>query len=185
MFVSLFSQHLQLDSLSQEFNEGLETGLKASILSIVRNQAVGDDNDFFEARKELQNKFNFYYGEMMWGLNYMDSLDQYNPLEFEFQNGKKIYTGRSTRWKYYLEKSGSTQSGRTSWEQIAGCADSGNEYPRPNIFYSANSPSCFDRHATQDVRLAIEEAGDYHAYQIYEVLRYDPEVRQIIPVNCY
>ena len=51
---------------------------------------MGYDDDFFEARKDLQNMFNFYYGEMMWGLNYMEDLNQYNPLEFEFQNGRNI-----------------------------------------------------------------------------------------------
>ena len=145
--------------------------------------SITGDYDFFEASERMESYFNFYFGEMMWGLNYMDYLDQYNPLEFEFTNRGKIYTGRSTRWKYYLEKSGRSQSGRRSWEQIARCADSGNQYPRPNIFYSANSQSCFDRHATQDVRLAIEEIGDYHQYQIYNFFRYDPEVGQIFPTT--
>ena len=61
----LFSQHLQLDSLSQDFNEDLETGLKASILSRV------GDYDFFEASQQMENTFNFYESIASFDINHL------------------------------------------------------------------------------------------------------------------
>ena len=71
MPVVLNSQHLQLDSMSRNLHDNLETEIKATLLS-----RIGSCDDFLEElNRGLAGKFNFYYGENLWGLNFKKDLD--------------------------------------------------------------------------------------------------------------
>ena len=111
-------------------------------MSLVGNSYVPQgDPDFFYTRRSLLAIFNFYYGEMMWGLNYQDDMDQFNPLGWSFANGQKKLEYRKTRWEKALSDSVRTESGRTSWEKINRCARNTGQYPRPDMFQSNSGKS--------------------------------------------
>ena len=87
MSVALNSQHLQLDSMSRDLNDNLETEIRATILS-----RIGPRDDFLEALDNgLTGKFNFYYGENLWGLNFKKDVDKYPGNK----NDKRYYLGHS------------------------------------------------------------------------------------------
>ena len=177
--VYLHSKHFQLDSLSPDLSEYWETKLKATALSLV-------DNDFENFKKLLTMRFNFIFGENLWGLNLKDGLA--TPSEYKWENGQKKLIPKIAKWKQSLIRSSKTQSGRRSWEQIAECArNSKQNPPRPSIFErgSNNAPSCFDRHATQDVKKAIKEAGKYHKWQLDMFFQWDHEVISILPLSVF
>ena len=180
----LHSKHLQLDSMSPNLSEYWEEELKATTLSLIDNWNENENFDNF--KKHLTKQFNFIYHENLWGLSLRDGLN--TPSEYRWENGQKKLGPKSAKWKQSLNKSSTTQSGRRSWEQIAECArNSKQNPPRPSIFEreSNNAPSCFDRHATQDVKKAIEDAGKYHKWQLDRFFQWDHEVISILSQSVF
>ena len=87
----MYSQHLQLDSMSRDLHDKLETEIKATILSLVGSRR-GGTRDFLQALDNgLTGKFNFYYGENLWGLNFKKDVDKYPGNK----NDKRYYLGHS------------------------------------------------------------------------------------------
>ena len=169
------SRHLQLDTMSHELHNYLEIELKATILSLL---GVNMDVGMKMAAPVLPEMFKFFFSENILGMNYKEQLDLFNPLGYNrSQEGQKTLLQQKTKWKeiFILSTRGKA---KTSWENIAKCALSSQQYPRPSIFNngSDNTVSCSARHATQETKEAIRLAGRYHQQQLDNFFRFDREV---------
>ena len=160
-------QSVQLDPLSYELNNYLEDEIEAMLMSQVQSekQIWFAYADIFKARKEFVYAFNAWFAEMMWGTD-KRTRDGYLPLGINFNGGDKNLGKLDPKWKWEFTKPTHSESGRRSWQEIADCAYNTTQYPRPSIFEGGkdNASSCFDTHATQEVRNAILWAGDYHKF---------------------
>ena len=137
------------------------------------------------ASELLPKLFNFFFSENILGTNYKEQLDLFNPLGYNrSQEGQKTLVQQETKWKEIFMHSIRGKAKR-SWENIAKCALDSRQYPpRPSIFNneSDNTVSCFDRHATHEVREAIRLAGLHHKHQLDNFYQFDYELIFILPL---
>ena len=103
------------------------------------------------------------YGAILLGQDEFEELYAFYPLWYEYEN--KTLMWYDADWLGNFSNSLETEAGRLAWELILNCSlpKSGNDSNkgRSKIF-----DQCFERHATEDVRAAVDGAGEYHKFLI-------------------
>ena len=102
----------------------------------------------------------------MQGQNEFEELYAFYPLWYEHEN--KILMWYDADWLANFSIPLETESGRLAWELILNCTQRSEKLPNSGNGSKMSKGKkfdwCFEHHATEDVKAAVDGAGEYHKF---------------------
>ena len=162
-FATYFSRCIKLDA----FSESLDAILKEHFTALVM-RGINSTLGFEESKKSLIMKMRNKYEAIMLGQNEFEELYSNYPLWYEHEN--KVLMWYDADWLANFSNPLETESGRLAWELILNCTQMSEKLPKWvnnfNMIKGKKFHWCFEHHATEDVKAAVDGAGEYHKFMI-------------------
>ena len=162
---------MKLDVFSNSLDDILRDHFTALVM-----RAIDSTDGFEESKKHLVDTMRYNYGAMMLDKkgNAFDELYSYYPLWYDDNKALQWY---DPDWLTNFSSPLRTESGREAWEVIVNCTQSSTKLPKSVSCNQLNRKKkiskfdcCFMLHATEEVKVAVEGAGEYHRFILDKAL---------------
>ena len=157
------------------FSNSLDTILNDHFTALVM-RAIDSTVGFEDSKKSLVDRMRYNYGAMMLGIkeNAFDELYSYYPLWYDDDKTLQWY---DPDWLTKFTSPLETETGREAWELIVNCTQSSTNLPKAGSCHHLHRKKkiskfdcCFEVHATEEVKFAVEGAGQYHKFILDKAL---------------